>query len=184
MERNLPSCVPQYRYIPPPYASGQERMKYFKYALVAVASVLWLLGLAGQLPDVMQTAKYIGFLMLMVAVVDDVNTARKRQGRSKVLLHQHDRLPGSREIAASLHQIAHDDWRETLEGFVEQDNFGIANERARDRQHLLLTARQIGAAAAAPLPKAREHFIDAVERPFLRRRQPGKDEIFLDVEEN
>ncbi|MGC1467470.1 MAG: hypothetical protein WA792_17265 [Pseudolabrys sp.] len=43
-------------------------MKYFKYALVAVASVLWLLGLAGQLPDVMQTAKYIGISMLMVAV--------------------------------------------------------------------------------------------------------------------
>ena len=43
-------------------------MKYFKYALVAVASVLWLVGLANQIPDIMQTAKYIGISMLMVAV--------------------------------------------------------------------------------------------------------------------
>lgn len=42
--------------------------KYFKYVVVAVASVLWLLGLVDQLPDVVQTAKYLGISMLMVAV--------------------------------------------------------------------------------------------------------------------
>ena len=69
MERNLRSGVPQSRYIPPPRAGGQETMKkHFKYVLVAVASVLWLLGLVDQLPDVMQTAKYLGISMLMVAV--------------------------------------------------------------------------------------------------------------------
>jgi hypothetical protein len=39
-----------------------------KYSLVAVASLLWLVGLADQLPDVMQTAKYIGISLLMVMV--------------------------------------------------------------------------------------------------------------------
>jgi hypothetical protein len=43
-------------------------MRYVKYALVAVASVLWLIGLADQLPDLTQTAKYLGISMLMVAV--------------------------------------------------------------------------------------------------------------------
>jgi hypothetical protein len=39
-----------------------------KYSLIAVASLLWLVGLADQLPDVMQTAKYIGISLLMVMV--------------------------------------------------------------------------------------------------------------------
>jgi hypothetical protein len=39
-----------------------------KYSLIAGASVLWLVGLADQLPDLMQTAKYVGISLLMVAV--------------------------------------------------------------------------------------------------------------------
>jgi len=39
-----------------------------KYSLIAVASVLWLIGFADQLPDVMQTAKYVGISLLMLAV--------------------------------------------------------------------------------------------------------------------
>jgi hypothetical protein len=39
-----------------------------KYSIIAVASLLWLVGFADQLPDMMQTAKYIGISLLMVAV--------------------------------------------------------------------------------------------------------------------
>ena len=39
-----------------------------KYSLIAGATVLWLFGLGGQLPDLMQTAKYVGISLLMVAV--------------------------------------------------------------------------------------------------------------------
>jgi hypothetical protein len=39
-----------------------------KYSLIAVASVLWLIGFAEQLPDVEQTVKYVGISLLMVAV--------------------------------------------------------------------------------------------------------------------
>jgi hypothetical protein len=39
-----------------------------KYSLIAGATVLWLVGLADQLPDPMQTAKYVGISLLMVAV--------------------------------------------------------------------------------------------------------------------
>ena len=41
---------------------------YFKYAFAAVATVLWTLGLIDQLPDMVQTAKYVGISLLMVAV--------------------------------------------------------------------------------------------------------------------
>jgi hypothetical protein len=39
-----------------------------KYPLIAVASVLWMLGLADQIPDPMQTAKYVGLSALIAAV--------------------------------------------------------------------------------------------------------------------
>ena len=43
-------------------------MPVLKYSLIAVASVLWLLGLSDQLPDLMQTAKYVGISLLLVTV--------------------------------------------------------------------------------------------------------------------
>jgi len=39
-----------------------------KYPLIAVASVIWLVGLADQIPDPLQTAKYVG-LSALIAVV-------------------------------------------------------------------------------------------------------------------
>ena len=39
-----------------------------KYSLIAIVSVLWLFGLSDQLPDLTQTAKYVGISLLMVAV--------------------------------------------------------------------------------------------------------------------
>jgi hypothetical protein len=39
-----------------------------RYALIAGVSVLWLVGLADQIPDPMQTAKYVGISLLMVAI--------------------------------------------------------------------------------------------------------------------
>jgi hypothetical protein len=39
-----------------------------KYPLITIASVLWLLGLADQIPDPVQTAKYVGLSALIAAV--------------------------------------------------------------------------------------------------------------------
>jgi hypothetical protein len=39
-----------------------------KYSLIAVVSVLWLIGLADQIPDLTHTATYVGISLLMVAV--------------------------------------------------------------------------------------------------------------------
>jgi hypothetical protein len=38
------------------------------YSLIAGAAVLWLFGLSDQLGDLMQTAKYVGLSLLLVAV--------------------------------------------------------------------------------------------------------------------
>ncbi len=39
-----------------------------RYSIIAVASLLWLVGFADQLPDVTQTAKYVGISLLLVTV--------------------------------------------------------------------------------------------------------------------
>jgi hypothetical protein len=41
---------------------------WLKYSLIACASALWLFGLSDQLPDLIQTAEYVGISLLMVAV--------------------------------------------------------------------------------------------------------------------
>ena len=43
-------------------------MPALKYSLIAGAALLWLLGLSDQIGDVMQTAKYVGISLLLVAV--------------------------------------------------------------------------------------------------------------------
>jgi hypothetical protein len=39
-----------------------------KYSLIAAAALLWLVGLSDQLPDLMQTVKYVSISLLMLAV--------------------------------------------------------------------------------------------------------------------
>jgi hypothetical protein len=43
-------------------------MPVLKYSLIAGATLLWLVGLADQIPDMTLTAKYVGITLLMVAV--------------------------------------------------------------------------------------------------------------------
>jgi uncharacterized protein involved in response to NO len=40
-----------------------------KYPLIAIAGALWLFGLADQIPDPVQTAKYVGLSALIAAIV-------------------------------------------------------------------------------------------------------------------
>src|SRR6185312_2064252 len=104
-----------------------------------------------------------------VAVVQHVHAGGERERGGDVLLDQDDGLAGRGELAAGVHEVAHDHRREPLERLVEKDDLGVADERPRDGEHLLLAAREVGAAVAAPLLEPREHLVDAVERPALGR---------------
>ena len=117
-----------------------------------------------------------------MAVIDDVNAIGERHRGRDILLHDHDSLPGIRKLAARRQKIAHDDGGETFERLVEQQDLRLANQRARNRQHLLFAAGEIGAAAAAPFLEPRKHGVDAFKRPPLRRRQAGEDDVFFDVQ--
>src|SRR5262249_17303141 len=86
------------------------------------------------------------------------------------------------ELAADAHQLLHDQRREALEGLVQQDDLGVADQRPRDGEHLLLAAREVRAAAAAPRLQAREHAVDALERPPGPGGEAGEHQVLLDVE--
>ena len=65
-------------------------------------------------------------------------------------------------------KVAHlsDDHRgKSLGRLVHDEKAGIAEKRPSDRKHLLLAARKLAAAVAAPLGKTREGRIDALNRP-------------------
>ena len=67
-------------------------------------------------------------------------------------------------------QIAHlrdDQRRQTLRRLVHHKQARIAEKRARDRQHLLLAARQLRAAIALAFGEARERRIDPLDAPRI-----------------
>jgi len=61
-------------------------------------------------------------------------------------------------------------WGHPFERLVEQQDLRLAHERARNRQHLLLAARKIGAAARSPRLERRKHSVDALVWARLIRR--------------
>ncbi len=69
--------------------------------------------------------------------------------------------------------------RQSLGRLVHHQQARIAEQRARDRQHLLLAARKLAAAVVAALGEAREGRVDALDRPVAAvgagaRRQPQR----------
>src|SRR5215472_2566926 len=84
-----------------------------------------------------------------MAIVEDVGAGGDRERGGEVLLHDDDRLTRLCQSFTNREKIADDDWRQTFEGFVQEQNLGAADQRSRDRQHLLLAAREVGASAGA-----------------------------------
>src|SRR5206468_2995998 len=62
-------------------------------------------------------------------------------------------------------EVVDDQRRQALRRLVEQQQLGIAHQRARDRQHLLLAAREIAAVTAGQLAQRGEQIEDALGRP-------------------
>ena len=63
---------------------------------------------------------------------------------------------------------------EALRRLVHEHQGTVQQERAPDRQHLLLAAGQLRAAVAAPVGEAREELVDGVGRPALAARALGQ----------
>ncbi len=99
-----------------------------------------------------------------------------------ILLDDQDR---HRAFFGELHHhrldLLDDDRRQSFGRLVHDQEARIAEKRARDRQHLLLAAGQLRAAAGAPLIEPRKCLIDALDRPRCVRTA-GRDQaqVFVD----
>src|SRR5947209_9537853 len=94
----------------------------------------------------------------------DVHTARDLEGQSHVLLDEQDRHPVAVEDVDDLVDLGDHAGHQTLGRLVEEDDLGLEHHRPRDREHLLLAARERATRLVAPLPQHREAPVDLREQ--------------------
>ena len=100
------------------------------------------------------------------AVDHDGDVLGDRAGDADVLLdHQHRHLAVLGEAHQHLLDLADDHRREALGRLVHHQQARIGEQRARDREHLLLAAGELAAAIVLALGEAREGVVDALDGP-------------------
>jgi hypothetical protein len=115
------------------------------------------------------------------AVHHHVDGVGDLDGHSEVLLdQQHGDLALGRERLQHRLDLLHDDWGQTLGGLVHDEELRVEQERAGDREHLLLAARELGAAIGLALGEPGERLVNALDRP--RPPAPGEPQMLVDRE--
>src|SRR3984893_7988461 len=102
-----------------------------------------------------------------------------RKRSAQVLLDQENRQSLALDTLEHRDDLLHDHRRQAFRGLVEQQQAGIEHERARDRKHLLLAARELKAEIALTLLEVRKQSEDALQRPSTLIASAGKDREVL-----
>ena len=106
------------------------------------------------------------------AAVEDDGVSAKLEREPGVLLDQQQRqIVLALEAVEPGEQRVDDDRRQAFERLVHQQQRRVAHQRAADRQHLLLAARELVAAVVAALGERRKEIVDPCERPAPRARR-------------
>src|SRR5688572_2685024 len=116
------------------------------------------------------------------AVLDDVMAVGDRLREAEILLDQQDREALALQARDGAADLLHDHRREALGRLVEQQQARAGAQDARDGQHLLLAAGQLGALAAAPLEDIGEKLVDLLERQAARRDHRRQQQVLLDAQ--
>jgi hypothetical protein len=105
-----------------------------------------------------------------------------RQRAAGVLLHQqYAEAERVGELAHERHDLRDQQRREAERGLVQEQNARARRERASDRQHLALAARQPRRRLGRALLKAREQFVDLCQRSrFPAAEQSAEAEVLFD----
>ena len=96
----------------------------------------------------------------------DGHPVSNRGGHADVLLYQQNRHLAF--LAQGVEQFLHlfdDDRCQTFGWLVHDEQSRVAQQRARNGQHLLLASRKLRAAVVAPLGQARKYLVHPVYRP-------------------
>ena len=131
----------------------------------------------------------VGGELRHLAVVDDAAVVHHAHEiadflrDAEILLDQQDRRAAALDLLQAIDQAADDRRRKALGRLVDQQQPARLDDRARDRHHLLLPARQRARAREPEFPqrgKEAENPLQPrlVERPFAR----AEHEVFLDAE--
>src|SRR5215470_5548347 len=110
------------------------------------------------------------------ALVDDLSLAhhvdaiRDAQGQVIVLLDQQDRQALALEALEDAADLPHDDRRQSLGRLIQQEHPAIREERATERQHLLLPAGERARHLTLTLGEARKQRKDPLDRQASRSR--------------
>ena len=98
----------------------------------------------------------------------------------EVLVDDQDRLSAGFELAQHFPDLAADDGGQTFGGLVEDQELRVGHQRACDRQHLLLPARELAAhlrSALADPGKKLEDRVGGPTRRAARSRARGRGQI-------
>ena len=103
------------------------------------------------------------------AVVEHIGVVGDFEAHARILLdQQHRNALGLRICCDDAEHLAHDQRRQPLRRLVENQELGIEQQRAGDRQHFLLAAGKLTAAIELALGEAREQLVDALDGPRAR----------------
>src|SRR5277367_5917375 len=116
-----------------------------------------------------------------LAVLHDEEAVGQGRGEAEILLDEQDREAFPLELGDGAADLLNDDRREPFRRFVEHQESRAGAQDARDRQHLLLAAGKLAAAAGetlAQIGKEREDPLDAHRARLADLRR--KEQILLD----
>src|SRR5215813_4760640 len=104
-----------------------------------------------------------GRVVADVALLHDVNALGRLERERNVLLDEQDGDALPVERVHDLPDLGHHPRHEPLGGLVEENDLGLQHHRARDRQHLLLAARERAPGLIAALAEDRKALVDLVQ---------------------
>src|SRR5450759_5889633 len=100
---------------------------------------------------------------------------------ARVLLHQKHGNPLITHLRHYAKNLANDQRGQALRWLIEKEQPRIEQERASNRQHLLLAAGELAPATELALGQARKQLVDSRDRPRAAALQ-RYFQIFLDTE--
>src|SRR5260221_7609662 len=100
-----------------------------------------------------------------LAVIEHIDVIGDLQAHAHVLLDEENRDALVAHPRDDAEDLADDERRQALRRLVEDEQLGVEQQGAADRQHLLLAARELAATIAAALGEAREKPVDARPGP-------------------
>src|SRR5271165_1544535 len=114
-----------------------------------------------------------------LSMAHHIDTLRYPHGDRQLLFDQQDRDTAPGNVGDQVADLLNNDRCQAFGGLVDHDEFGVAHERAANRQHLLLTARQHTSGGIGARGEVWKHPQHVLEPPFSRT--PGilnaKDQV-------